>query len=167
MRNSTKKLTTLAITVSLALILSFIESRIPAFVAIPGIKVGLANIAVIFTLYKIGYKEAIVVSIIRVLLVSFLFGTPVSLIYSITGAVFSLVTMMLLKRLTPLSEVTVSVSGGVMHNVGQITAASFMLSTNVVIYYLPFLLISGTIAGIAIGVASAILVKRIKINLKP
>ena len=167
MRNSTKKLTTLAITVSLALILSFIESRIPAFVAIPGIKVGLANIAVIFTLYKIGYKEAIVVSVIRVLLVSFLFGTPVSLIYSITGAVFSLVTMMLLKRLTPLSEVTVSVSGGVMHNVGQITAASFMLSTNVVIYYLPFLLISGTIAGIAIGVASAILVKRIKINLKP
>lgn len=167
MRNSTKKLTTLAITVSLALILSFIESRIPAFVAIPGIKVGLANVAVIFTLYKIGYKEAIVVSIIRVLLVSFLFGTPVSLIYSITGAVFSLVTMMLLKRLTPLSEVTVSVSGGVMHNVGQITAASFMLSTNVVIYYLPFLLISGTIAGIAIGVASAILVRRIKINLKP
>ena len=167
MRNSTKKLTTLAITVSLALILSFIESRIPAFVAIPGIKVGLANVAVIFTLYKIGYKEAIVVSIIRVLLVSFLFGTPVSLIYSITGAVFSLVTMMLLKRLTPLSEVTVSVSGGVMHNVGQITAASFMLSTNVVIYYLPFLLISGTIAGIAIGVASAILVKRVKINLKP
>lgn len=167
MRNSTKKLTTLAITVSLALILSFIESRIPAFVASPGIKVGLANIAVIFTLYKIGYKEAIVVSIIRVLLVSFLFGTPVSLIYSITGAVFSLVTMMLLKRLTPLSEVTVSVSGGVMHNVGQITAASFMLSTNVVIYYLPFLLISGTIAGIAIGVASAILVKRVKINLKP
>ncbi len=167
MRNSTKKLTTLAITVSLALILSFIESRIPAFVAIPGIKVGLANIAVIFTLYKIGYKEAVLVSVIRVLLVSFLFGTPVSLIYSITGAIFSLVTMMLLKRFTPLSEVTVSVSGGVMHNVGQITAASFMLSTNVVIYYLPFLLISGTIAGIAIGVASAILVKRVKINLKP
>ena len=150
---------------SLALILSFVESRIPAFVAIPGIKVGLANIAVIFTLYKIGYKEAVMVSIIRVLLVSFLFGTPVSLIYSITGAVFSLVTMMLLKKLTPLSEVAISVTGGVMHNVGQITAASFMLSTNVVVYYLPFLLVSGTIAGIAIGVASAILVKRVNVKL--
>ena len=164
-RNNTKKLTTLAITVSLALILSFIESRIPAFVAIPGIKVGLANIAVIFTLYKIGYKEAVMVSVIRVWLVSFLFGTPVSLIYSITGAVFSLVTMMLLKKLTPLSEVAISVTGGVMHNVGQITAASFMLSTNVVVYYLPFLLVSGTLAGIAIGVASAILVKRVNVKL--
>lgn len=165
MRYNTKKITTLAITVSLALILSFIESRIPAFVAIPGIKVGLANIAVIFTLYKIGYKEAVMVSVIRVLLVSFLFGTPVSLIYSITGAVFSLVVMMLLKKLTPLTEVAVSVSGGVMHNVGQITAASFMLSTNVVLYYLPFLLVSGTLAGIAIGIAAAILVKRVNVKI--
>ena len=164
MRNNTKKLTTLAIIISLALILSFIESRIPAFVAIPGIKVGLANIAVIFTLYKIGTKEAIAVSILRVILVSFLFGTPVSLIYSVTGAIFSLTVMIILKKLTPLTEVTVSVSGGIMHNVGQMTAASFMLSTNVVTYYLPFLLISGTIAGIAIGIASAILVKRINVN---
>lgn len=164
MKNNTKKLTALAITISLALILSFIESRIPAFVAIPGVKVGLANIAVIFTLYKIGVKEAIAVSILRVILVSFLFGTPVSLIYSITGAVFSLTVMVILKRLTHLTEIAVSVSGGVMHNVGQITAASFMLSTNVVTYYLPFLLVSGTIAGVAIGIASAILVKRVRIK---
>lgn len=164
MKNNTRKLTALAITISLALILSFIESRIPTFVAIPGVKVGLANIAVIFTLYKIGVKEAIAVSILRVILVSFLFGTPVSLIYSITGAVFSLTVMLILKRLTHLTEIAVSVSGGVMHNVGQITAASFMLSTNVVTYYLPFLLISGTIAGVAIGIASAILVKRVRIK---
>ena len=165
MKFNTKKLTALAVTVSLALILSFIESRIPAFVAIPGIKVGLANIAVIFTLYKVGYPEAVAVSILRVLLVSFLFGTPVSLIYSISGAALSLISMILLHRLTRLSEVTVSVCGGVMHNIGQIAAASFMLSTNVVVYYLPFLLVSGTLAGIAIGVASAILVKRIKIKI--
>ena len=165
MKNNTRRITTLAITISLALILSFIESRIPAFVAIPGIKVGLANIAVIFTLYKMGVKEAIAVSILRVILVSFLFGTPISLIYSITGAIFSLTVMIILKRLTPLTEVTVSVCGGVMHNVGQITAASFMLSTNVVLYYLPFLLVSGTIAGVAIGIASGILVKRVKIKL--
>lgn len=165
MKNNTRRITTLAITISLALILSFIESRIPAFVAIPGIKVGLANIAVIFTLYKMGVKEAIAVSILRVILVSFLFGTPISLIYSITGAIFSLTVMIILKRLTPLTEVAVSVCGGVMHNVGQITAASFMLSTNVVLYYLPFLLVSGTIAGVAIGIASGILVKRVKIKL--
>ncbi len=166
MKYSTKKITTLALTVSLALILSFIESRIPAFVAIPGIKVGLANIAVIFTLYKLGIKEAICVSLLRVFLVSVLFGSPVSLIYSISGAVLSLSVMILLRKLTPLSEVTVSVSGGIMHNVGQIIAASFMLSTNVVTYYLPFLILSGTIAGVAVGTVSALLIKKVKINIK-
>ena len=66
----TQKLVTLAVTISVAMILSFVESRIPAFVAIPGVKVGLANIAVIFALYKIGWREAISVSVIRVLLVA-------------------------------------------------------------------------------------------------
>ena len=99
MRNNTRKLTALALTVSFALILSFIESRIPAFVAIPGVKVGLANIAVIFTLYKFGIKEAVTVSVIRVLLVSLLFGSPVSLVYSICGAVLSLTSMILLKKI--------------------------------------------------------------------
>ena len=160
---STKKLTTLALTVSMALILSFIESRIPAFVAVPGIKAGLANIAVIFTLYKIGWREAITVSIIRVFLVSFLFGTPVSLIYSLTGATLSLTVMILLKKLTPLSEITVSTCGASMHNVGQIAAASFVLATNVVVYYLPFLMVSGVIAGIIVGTVSGLLIKQVKI----
>ena len=168
MRNKkTLQLTTMAFVIAFAMILSFLESRIPAFVAIPGVKVGLANIAVIFTLYKLGVKEAITVSIIRVLLISMLFGSPVSLIYSISGATLSLATMILLKKLTPLTEVTISVTGGVMHNVGQIAAASFMLSTNVVIYYLPFLLVSGTIAGVVVGIASAILIKRIKFDYRP
>ena len=164
MRNNTSRLTALALTVSFALILSFIESRIPAFVAIPGVKVGLANIAVIFTLYKFGIKEAISVSIVRVLLVSMLFGSPISMIYSITGAVLSLLVMFLLKSLTPVSEVVVSVSGGIMHNVGQIGAASVMLGTNVVAYYLPYLLLSGTIAGIVVGIASALLIQKINLN---
>ena len=94
---------------------------------------------------------------------SILFGSPVSLIYSISGAVLSLLTMVLLKKLTPLHEVTVSVSGGVMHNVGQICAASFMLETNVVIYYLPFLILSGTVAGVAVGTVSALLIKKVKL----
>ena len=168
MRNKkTLQLTTMAFVIAFAMILSFVESRIPTFVAIPGVKVGLANIAVIFTLYKLGVKEAITVSIIRVLLISMLFGSPVSLIYSISGATLSLATMILLKKLTPLTEVTISVTGGVMHNVGQIAAASFMLSTNVVIHYLPFLLVSGTIAGVVVGIASAILIKRIKFDYRP
>lgn len=164
MNNKTRKLTTLAMIVSLALILSFIESRIPAFVAIPGVKVGLANIAVIFTLYKLGEKEAILISAVRILLVSVLFGNAVSLIYSLAGATLSFIAMFLLKKYTSLSETTVSVAGGVMHNVGQIATASIMLSTNVVVYYLPFLILSGTIAGIAVGIAAALLIKRVKLN---
>jgi heptaprenyl diphosphate synthase len=154
----------LAMTVTFALILSYIESHIPAFVAIPGVKVGLANIAIIFALYRLGIKEAIGVSFLRIFLVSMLFGNAASLIYSISGAVLSLSVMILLQKLTPLTEVAVSVSGGVMHNVGQIIAASIMLNTNVVVYYLPFLLLSGTIAGVVIGIASAILIKRIPLK---
>ena len=144
MKYSTKKITTLALSVSLALIFSFIE----------------------FTLYKLGIKEAIAVSLVRVFLVSILFGSPVSLIYSISGATLSLLTMILLKKLTPLSEISISVSGAVMHNVGQIIAASFMLATNVVVYYLPFLILSGVLAGIAVGVVSALLIKKVKISFK-
>ena len=166
MKYSTKKITTLALTVSIAFVLSFIESRIPAFVAIPGVKVGLANIAVIFALYTLGWKEAILVSVIRVILVSSLFGSPVSFIYSISGAILSLTVMIILKGLTHLSEITVSVCGAVMHNVGQISAASFMLETNVIVYYLPFLILSGTVAGVAIGVASGLLIKKVKPKLK-
>lgn len=124
MRNNLKRLTSLALAISFALILSFIESRIPAFVAIPGVKVGLANIAVIFMLYKFGIKEAIIVSLIRVVMVSLLFGSVVSLSYSIAGAVLSLAVMIVLKLLTPLKEVAISVVGGVMHNIGQIIMAS-------------------------------------------
>ena len=166
MKNRSIRITTLALTVSVAMLLSYIESRIPAFVAIPGIKVGLANIAVIFTLYKLGAGAAVTVSIIRVILVATLFGTPVSFIYSVSGAILSLALMVLLRRLAPLTEVAISVTGGVAHNIGQIAAASFMLSTNVVLYYLPFLLVSGTVAGIVVGVIAAILIKRIKIRLK-
>ena len=164
MRNNTVKLTTLALSVSFALILSYIESRIPAFVAIPGVKMGFANIAVIFTLYKLGIKEAAAVSFVRVVMVSVLFGSPVSFIYSVSGAFTSLLCMVILKKLTPLSEIAISVVGGVMHNVAQIAAASVILGTSVVEYYLPYLLLSGSLSGVAIGAVSAVLVKKVNIS---
>lgn len=160
---STKKLTTLAVTVAVAMILSFVESRLPTFVPIPGVKVGLANIAVIFALYKMGWREAIAVSVIRVLLVALLFGSVVSLAYSIAGAAISLSLMILLRKIGIFTEVAVSVVGGITHNIGQILIAFLLLETKVVFYYLPFLMVSGVIAGIAVGVAAALLIKRIKI----
>lgn len=154
----------MALAIALTMILSFVESQVPALVAIPGVKVGLANIAVIFVLYKLGWKEAVLVSLIRVGLISILFGNFASLFYSVAGAVLSLTGMILLKRIKSLSLVAVSVSGGVLHNVGQIAMASILLETNVVKYYLPFLILSGTLAGIAVGVAAAVIIKRVDIN---
>ncbi len=143
-----------------ALILSFVESRIPAFVAIPGVKMGLANIAVIFTLYTLGIGEAVSIAAVKVLLSGILFGTPVSIIYSLAGAFLSLIGMIVLKKLTPLAVTTVSIVGAILHNIGQISAAIVILGTEEIIYYLPPLLISGTLAGIAVGAASALIIKR-------
>ena len=165
MRNGkTKRLTTLAVSVAVAMMLSFIESRIPPLVAVPGVKMGLANIAVIFTLFKLGPWQAVAVSLVRVLLSAMLFGSPVSMLYSIAGAVLSLTVMILLSRVKIFGTVGVSVAGGVMHNVGQITVASIIMETAVIVLYLPALIISGTLAGIAIGVAGALLVKKVNIK---
>ena len=160
----TKKIAVLALSIALAMILSFVESQIPAFVAIPGVKIGLANIAVVFVLYKLGWKEAVLISLVRVFMVSVLFGTAVSLFYSVAGAVLSLTGMVLLRKTGLFSTVAVSVTGGVLHNVGQILMACLLLETNVIVYYLPFLILSGVIAGVVIGVVSAIMVNRVQVE---
>ncbi len=157
----TRKISYMALTTALCMVLSFVESQIPAFVAVPGVKVGLANIAVIFALYRMGWKEAAAVSLIRVVLVSLLFGNFAALFYSLAGAVLSLAGMCLLKKTGKFTEIIVSVAGGVLHNIGQIAMASILLETDVLRYYLPLLLLSGTIAGIVVGVSSAILIRRI------
>ena len=160
----TKKVAVMGLAIALAMILSFVESQIPSFVAIPGVKMGLANIAVVFVLYKLGWKEAVLISLVRVFLVSLLFGNFASLFYSVAGAVLSLAGMILLKKTGLFSEVAVSVAGGVLHNVGQIAMACILLETDVIRYYLPFLVLSGTLAGIVIGVLAGILVKRIRVE---
>ena len=162
----TKKLTVMALTTALAMILSFVESQIPAFVAVPGVKVGLANIAVVFALYKLGWKEAVMVSLVRVVLVSLLFGSIASMFYSLAGAVLSLIGMGLLKKTGRFTSIVVSVAGGILHNIGQIAMACVILETDVLRYYLPFLLVSGTVAGIVIGIVSAVMVERIKVSIE-
>ena len=160
------KLSLAALSVSLAMILSFVESQIPAFVAIPGVKIGLTNIVVIYALYKSGWKYAAVISFVRVLLVGMLFGNGVSIAYSLAGAAVSFAVMVLLMRAKVFSTTAVSVAGGVMHNMAQIGMACIIMETNLLTYYAPFLLISGTLAGIAIGVISAIMIKRVDIKIK-
>lgn len=157
----TKKVAFLGMSIALAMILSFVESQIPAFVAIPGIKVGLPNLVMVFLLYKVGWKETIIVSIIRVLLVSILFGNIQTMVFSVAGAILSLTGMILLKKSNLFSCITVSIVGGILHNVGQIITACLWTQTAEVIFYLPLLFISGTVAGVIIGIISGMLVERL------
>ena len=160
----TQKLTVMALTTAIALVLSFIESQIPAFVAVPGVKMGLANIAIVYALYRLGWKEAALISLIRVVLVSLLFGSAASFRYSLAGAVLSLLGMALLKKTGKFTEIVVSVAGGVLHNIGQIAMASIILETDALRYYLPFLLVSGILAGVVIGLISGILIRRLHLS---
>jgi len=159
----TRMLTVLSATVAAAMLLSFIESLIPSFIPVPGVKLGLANAAVIFAMYKLGEAKAAAVSLVRVALSALLFGSAASLIYSLSGAAFSFLLMVVSRRIFKLHTVGVSILGGVAHNLGQITATAIVMGTASIVYYLPVLIFSGTIAGIAVGLASNELIKRIKI----
>ena len=156
----TKKLTVLALLTAAAMILSYVESLLPS-PGIPGVKLGLANIAVIFALYRLGTGPAFAVSLVRVAMVSLLFGSLGALAYSLAGAVLSLAVMSLLRRWDRFSTVGVSVAGGVSHNLGQILMAMWMLETSRLIWYLPALILSGLGGGILVGLCGAQLVKSV------
>ncbi len=162
MQNSTRlrRMTTLSLLFALAMIFSFVESRLPTFIPIPGVKLGLCNVVIIFTLLRLGAGEAIAVSLLRVILSSILFGNAAAFVYSLAGAILSLGAMILLCRLRLFSAVGISVLGGVMHNIGQLLTAWIILGTAGVMYYLPVLLIAGTVAGVLIGLLAAYLSKR-------
>ncbi|MBQ6579638.1 MAG: Gx transporter family protein [Oscillospiraceae bacterium] len=158
----TKKVAMLGLTIALAMIMSYIEALVPLSFAVPGIKMGLANIVIIFVLYKIGTKEAILVSLIRVILVSLLFSNVMAMAYSIAGAVLSLSVMWLLKKTDRFSFVGVSIAGGIMHNVGQIIMAVILLGTEQIALYLPVLIITGTVTGVVIGIVSGLVINRFR-----
>ena len=155
-----KKIAFLGLSIALAMILSFVESQIPPLAAMPGVKVGLPNLVMVFLLYRVGWKETVTVSITRIFLTSLLFGNLQVLTFSIAGAVLSLTSMIVLKKTGWFSCITVSIVGGLLHNIGQIIAACLWTQTAQVAFYLPVLLVSGTIAGTVIGLASGIIVKR-------
>ena len=158
----TRKVVHMGMLTALAMILSFIESQIPAFVAIPGMKIGLANIAIVFALYTLGFRSALAVSLIRVVLSALLFGSAVSGLYSLAGALISLLGMALLKKTGFFGVVGVSVCGAVLHNLGQIAVAWLILKTGALVYYLPFLLFSAVAGGVVIGLVAAIVIERVK-----
>lgn len=160
----TQRITSIGVTVTIAMIMSYLETLVPLNFAVPGIKMGLANLVIIFVLYRRSFGDACIVSLMRVLLVALLFGNAMSLIYSVSGAVLSLLLMRLMMMTERFSPVGVSVTGAVMHNVGQIIAAIFILGSSRIAYYLPVLLVSGIVTGTVIGIVAARLIRRIPAN---
>ena len=166
MNNKTRKIAFLGIILAIALILSYVEALLPPiWAAVPGVKIGLPNIIIIFLLYKCSLKDAVLVSLVRLILVSLLFGNFMMFLYSLAGAVLSLLIMAILKKTDFLSIIGVSVAGAVAHNVGQILMAMLLLETAELGYYLVVLTVSGTIAGVLIGLCGALLVRRIPENI--
>lgn len=157
----TVRITRMGMLVALSLILSYVEMLLPSALPIPGIKLGLANIAVVFALYTLSFPDALFISVLRVLISSLLFGNVLSLLYSFSGALLSLLLMALLKTVRA-GEVVVSTAGGVVHNAAQLSVAMLVIKSTALIYYLPFLVLSGAVTGFLIGIITRSLLKRME-----
>ncbi len=160
----TKQIAYYGILVALALILSYLEAQLPAFFPIPGMKLGLTNIVVLFALYGMGTGSAILINLVRILLVGLLFGNGVSLLYSLAGGALSLLVMLALKGSGRFHLVTVSIAGGIFHNVGQILVAMALLGTTAIAWYLLALWFSGIAAGAVCGALAAVVCKRVSVQ---
>lgn len=147
---------------ALALIFSYVEMLIPIQLGVPGIKLGLANLLIVIMLYKSGPKEALLLSVVRILLAGFMFGNMFSIVYSLAGSLLSLAVMAFLKKRGSFSVIGVSIGGAVFHNAGQLLAAMAVTETLKVGYYFPVLLIAGLITGALIGVTAGEVLKRVK-----
>lgn len=157
----TSKIARIGMLVAVAFVLSYVETLIPINFGVPGIKIGFSNIVVVLCLYEGSTKETFGIAMIRILLTGLTFGNFYSLLYSFAGGILSFCMMYLLKKTNKFSISSVSVVGGVSHNVGQIIVAMIVLKTSQLMYYFPFLLLSGVIAGVAIGIVASMLVKRL------
>lgn len=155
-----KKTAFCGLMLALALIASYVESLIPVPIPVPGIKLGVANSVVLILLYYTNAKTAWGISVGRVVLSGFLFGSLSSILYSLSGAILSLLVMTLIKKRDCFTMTGVSVAGGVSHNIGQLIMAFFVLESAALWYYLPVLLVSGCVTGGLIGILGKEIFKR-------
>ena len=159
---SAKKTAFYGMFLALALVAGYIEQLIPINLGIPGVKLGLANIVTMLLLYIAGVPAACLISVLRILLSGFLFGSGFAMVYSAAGAATSMLVMALLKKTKKFSSVGVSVAGGIFHNVGQIVVASLVVQNVRMAYYLPFLLVSGVVTGVLIGIVAQTALRYLK-----
>lgn len=165
MNQKTKDIAIFGILVALAFIFSYLEHLIPS--PLPGVKLGIANIVVMIALYLLGGREAFCISMVRIVLVGFTFGSMYSMLYSLAGGMLSLAAMVLMKHSGKFGIPGVSVVGGILHNMGQITVAVFTMDGNKNLFSLfPVYAVSGTVAGIAVGVLAALILGKLKKHIR-
>lgn len=149
-----KKIPYYGLFAALAILMGYVEMLIPVPVPIPGVKLGLVNVIIVIMMYFMDVKSAFFISLVRVILSGLLFAGFAGLLYSLSGAMLSFAVMALLKKTDKFSIVGVSVAGGVFHNVGQIVVAALAVENVKMAYYLPFLLVSGVVTGMLIGIVA-------------
>ena len=149
-----KKVAILGVFLALALICSYVESLIPFYFGVPGMKLGLTNVVVLLLLYFFGAKEALLVSMMRILLSGFMFSNAFSILYSLAGGILSWAVMLLLKKTGRFHMVSISICGGITHNLGQILVAMVVVKNYYIFGYFPFLCIGGGITGLLIGLVA-------------
>lgn len=164
MKKTLPSLTLRALLISIALVFAYVEFLLPLPVFLPGMKIGLANIVTIFALYRLTMQDAVICTGLRIFLSSLLFGSMLSLAYSVAGAVCSLLGMWLARKW--FSVVGVSVIGGILHNLGQIVVAIILVRTIALAWYFPFLVACGTISGTCIGILAGLAIRRIPVQQK-
>ena len=160
-RWSTRKIAYMGMFIAVAMVFSYVESLIPVNIAVPGVKLGLANLVTIVVMFKMDVRSAWMISLIRVVLSALLFGNLSIMVYSLAGAVLSLLVMTLCMKLKIFGLLGTSILGAVSHNAGQIIMAAILMKSGNIMLYVPVLCISGTIAGICIGLAGAVLVRNL------
>jgi len=147
---------------SLALIFSYVEAIIPYNPGIPGIKLGIANVVTVIALYKFGVKDAVAVSVIRIVIAGLLFNGLFGMLYSLSGAALSLIGMTALKKTGLFSVTGVSMAAGVLHNLGQLLMAAALIEDLRIFFYFPVLLFSGIAAGILVGMISTLVLRALR-----
>ena len=158
---TTGKIAYLGLCLALAMICSYVEALIPIPIGIPGVKLGLANVVMVGVLYLSDWRDAALVSFSRVLLAGFFFGNLYSILYSLAGALLSLIVMVAIKKTGQLHLISVSAAGGIAHNVGQFLVAALVVENYRILYYLPVLFLVGMATGVLIGVTVSEVLKRL------
>jgi heptaprenyl diphosphate synthase len=164
MKNNIKKLSVLALLTAVSLVLFVVEMQIPPFTPIPGIKLGLANMITLFVLYRNVFKwsDAVLIVIVRVLLSGLITGNLFALLFSLSGGIAAVFTMLLFRKILSGKLIPVtSVAGAVAHNIAQITAA-VLISGSGVLLYLPILIFGGILSGLLTGFTVTIIINRLK-----